>query len=40
MKEYLSKNSPVTPTPPKNAIVLDAPQELLSQVTGVDYSFH
>jgi hypothetical protein len=40
MKEYLFKNSPVTPTPPKNAIVLDAPQELLSQVTGVDYSFH
>lgn len=40
MKEYLSKNSPVTPTPPQNAIVLDAPQELLSQVTGVDYTFH
>ena len=39
MREYLKENSPVTPTPPKNAIILDAPQTLLSQVTGVDYTF-
>lgn len=40
MLDYLKANSPVTPTPPKNAIVLDAPQSLLTQVTGVDYKFH
>jgi len=40
MKDYLLNNSPVTPTPPQNAVVLDAPQELLSQVTGVDYTFY
>ena len=39
MKEYLKQNSPVTPTPQKNAIILDAPETLLSQVTGVDYTF-
>lgn len=39
MLEYLKKNSPVTPTPEKNAIILDAPNTLLSQVTGVDYEF-
>ena len=39
MKEYLKINSPVTPTPPMNAKVLDAPQTLLTQVTGVDYKF-
>jgi len=39
LKAYLKSNSPVTPTPPKSAIVLDAPQELLSQVFGVDYEF-
>lgn len=39
MIEYLKKNSPVTPTPEENAKVLDAPQTLLSQVTGVDYVF-
>lgn len=39
MLEYLNKNSPVTPTPEKNAIILDAPNTLLSQVTGVDYEF-
>jgi sulfur-oxidizing protein SoxB len=36
---YLSQNSPVTPTPPMNAKVLDAPQTLLTQVSGVDYEF-
>ncbi len=40
MKEYLKVNSPVTPTPPLNAIILDASQDLLTQVTGVDYQFH
>ena len=39
LKEYLSVNSPVTPTPPMSAIVLDASQTLLTQVTGVDYQF-
>jgi 2',3'-cyclic-nucleotide 2'-phosphodiesterase (5'-nucleotidase family) len=39
MKNYLSANSPVTPTPQKNAIALDAPELLLTQVTGVDYQF-
>jgi 2',3'-cyclic-nucleotide 2'-phosphodiesterase (5'-nucleotidase family) len=40
LKEYLKSNSPVTPTPPMNAKILDAPQTLLTQVTGVDYKFH
>ncbi len=39
LKEYLAANSPVTPTPARNAIILDAPQTLLTQVTGVDYQF-
>lgn len=39
MIEYLKQNSPVTPTPPHNARILDAPETLLSQVTGVDYEF-
>ncbi len=39
MTEYLQKNSPVTPKPEKNAIILDAPDTLLTQVTGVDYTF-
>lgn len=39
MIEYLKQNSPVTPTPQKNAIILDAPETLLTQVTGVDYTF-
>jgi 2',3'-cyclic-nucleotide 2'-phosphodiesterase (5'-nucleotidase family) len=39
MKTYLAANSPVTPTPPMNARVLDAPQNLLTQVHGVDYEF-
>ena len=37
--EYLKANSPVTPTLPKNADILDGPQELLTQVTGVPYKF-
>ncbi|MDX1902777.1 MAG: 5'-nucleotidase C-terminal domain-containing protein [Thermonemataceae bacterium] len=39
MENYLRANSPVTPTPLKNAIALDAPENLLTQVTGVDYQF-
>lgn len=39
MKNYLAVNSPVTPTPKKSAIVLDAPQDLLTQVHGVPYEF-
>lgn len=37
--DYLKTNSPVTPTPSNNAIILDAPSTLLTQVTGVDYQF-
>ena len=40
LKDYLKENSPVTPEPPMSAKVLDAPQLLLSQVTGVDYQSH
>jgi 2',3'-cyclic-nucleotide 2'-phosphodiesterase (5'-nucleotidase family) len=39
VKDYLKTNSPVEPKPEKNAIALDAPETLLSQVTGVDYQF-
>lgn len=39
MRDYLKKNSPVTPKPQKSAIALDAPETLLTQVTGVTYSF-
>ena len=39
LREYLAANSPVTPTPPVNADILDAPQTILTQVTGVDYQF-
>lgn len=39
MKDYLKTNSPITPKPEHNAIALDAPETLLTQVTGVDYQF-
>ena len=39
MKEYLKENSPVTPSLPLSAKILDAPQTLLSQVHGVKYQF-
>ncbi|HMG14730.1 MAG TPA: 5'-nucleotidase C-terminal domain-containing protein [Saprospiraceae bacterium] len=39
MIEYLKNNSPVTPTPQRNAKILDASTNLLTQVTGVDYQF-
>lgn len=39
MKEYLREFSPVTPALRHDATILDAPQHLLSQVFGVDYTF-
>jgi S-sulfosulfanyl-L-cysteine sulfohydrolase len=39
MQEYLRTSSPVTPEPHRNAIALDAPETLLTQVWGVDYEF-
>ncbi len=39
MRDYLTANSPVTPTPHGFAKALDAPATLLTQVTGVDYQF-
>lgn len=39
MKNYLQKNSPVSPRLPKNAVALDTSENLLSQVWGVDYQF-
>ncbi len=39
MLSYLKMNSPVNPTPKKYAKILDGPETLLSQVTGVDYKF-
>lgn len=39
MKDYLKNNSPVTPSLPLSAKIMDAPQTLLSQVYGVDYQF-
>ena len=39
LKDYLKVNSPVSPLPEQNAIILDAPATLLTQVTGVDYNF-
>jgi S-sulfosulfanyl-L-cysteine sulfohydrolase len=39
VKEYLQQHSPVSPLPERNAVILDAPQTLLTQVTGVDYVF-
>jgi 2',3'-cyclic-nucleotide 2'-phosphodiesterase (5'-nucleotidase family) len=39
IKEYLKVHSPVTPKPHRKAKILDAPETLLSQVTGVDYKF-
>ena len=37
--DYLKTNSPVTPTPPHAAIILDGPENMLTQVRGVDYKF-
>jgi 2',3'-cyclic-nucleotide 2'-phosphodiesterase (5'-nucleotidase family) len=39
MESYLTTHKVVTPTPQGNAKVLDAPQTLLTQVTGVPYEF-
>jgi sulfur-oxidizing protein SoxB len=40
MESYLTTHKIVTPTPQGNAKVLDAPQNLLTQVTGVPYQFY
>jgi S-sulfosulfanyl-L-cysteine sulfohydrolase len=39
VKAYLKVHSPVSPLPEYNAVILDAPPTLLTQVTGVDYTF-
>ncbi len=39
MRDYLKANSPVTPVPKGSAKALDAPATLLTQVTGVPYTF-
>lgn len=39
MKEYLKAFSPVNPQLPRTTRILDGPQELLTQVHGVDYTF-
>lgn len=39
VKEYLAKFSPITPTPPGNAVATDVSASLLTQVSGVDYKF-
>jgi len=39
MRDYLAANSPVTPAPRGYAKALDAPATLLTQVTGVEYTF-
>jgi len=39
IRDYLKMNSPVCPLPEMNAVILDAPQHLLTQVIGVDYHF-
>lgn len=40
MESYLQAQKIVTPRPQGNARVLDAPQNLLTQVTGVPYEFY
>jgi hypothetical protein len=39
LKDYLKVHSPVSPLPESNAVILDAPKTLLTQVTGVEYEF-
>lgn len=39
LKDYLNEFSPVSPLPEYNAVILDAPPTLLTQVSGVDYTF-
>jgi 2',3'-cyclic-nucleotide 2'-phosphodiesterase (5'-nucleotidase family) len=39
LKDYLKVNSPVSPLPEMNAVILDASKDMLSQVSGVDYQF-
>lgn len=39
MRDYLKANPLVAPVPKKSAVALDAPETLLTQVTGVIYEF-
>jgi hypothetical protein len=39
LRDYLKAKGPVSPKVRGNAKVLDAPQTLLTQVTGVPYEF-
>jgi len=39
LREYLAEHSPVSPMPTGAAKILDAPATLLTQVSGVDYTF-
>ncbi len=39
MRDYLKANPVVAPVPKKSAVALDAPETLLTQVTGVVYEF-
>ncbi len=39
MRDYLKANPLVAPVPKKSAVALDAPETLLTQVTGVVYEF-
>lgn len=39
IRDYVKKNSPITPKPHGNVKALDVPETLLSQVFGVDYQF-
>lgn len=40
LRDYLAAHPLVRPIPPQNAVALDAPATLLTQVYGVDYQFH
>jgi S-sulfosulfanyl-L-cysteine sulfohydrolase len=39
LRDYVRKNTPITPKPQGNVKALDVPETLLSQVFGVDYEF-
>ncbi|MEN9948946.1 MAG: hypothetical protein RL106_1769 [Bacteroidota bacterium] len=39
MRDYLSNHELVSPVPKRSAVALDAPENLLTQVTGVIYEF-
>jgi hypothetical protein len=39
INKVFKTNSPLNPTPAKNAIILNAPETLFSNVTSVDFQF-